>query len=301
MTAPARRAPLAAALALSLAPSLAAATIEGRPSYFPASYGPGEPVAVLVGISPEPGEELAEISLSPGSGLPPADGISDPELLGVDIAKEKGRWRMRLRFVAWSPAEGIIEGLSVGGIGLPALPYRAVPRLGPNDIDPTPPRPQRLPPGAAIALYGILGALAALGLGAFGSVAYLLPAARRLIAKRKAGQAFRRLSKSLDYLAAQAGSADPAAYAAALERALRNYLTLRFLPEAPALTPSELSALPEAAFPAPSTRDRAAALLAWAEGLRFGGSVARAGELGSAAAEARTLAAENEEAILARP
>jgi len=296
-----RRALFAAALAVLAGAPLAAATVEGRPTYYPSSYGPGETVTVLVAIAPEPGEDLAELSLAPGSGLPPGDGLSDPELLGVDIAKNNGRWTMRARFVAWSPVEGIIEGFKSGGIGLPAIPYRATPHLGPNDIDPSSPRPQVLPPGAALALYGLLGALAAVGLGLFGSAAYLVPATRRLIAGWKAGQAFRRLSKSLEYLAAQAGSADPAAYSAALGRALRNYLSCRFLPEAPALTPGELSSLPEAAFPAPSTRDRAADLLSWADEVRFGGSPASAAELEGAADKARQVAAENEEAILARP
>ncbi len=296
-----RSASLSAILALALPASLVAATLDGRPKYYPPSYGPGETVTVLVPIAPESGEELAEMSLVPGSGLPLGDGLSDPELLGLDIAKSDGRWNLRARFVAWSPVEGTIEGFRAGGIGLPAIPYRAVARLRPEDIDPTSPRPQELPPGAAFALYGLLGGLAALGLAVFGFVAYLLPAARRLIARWKAGQAFRRLSKSLDYLAAQAGSADPAAYSAALGRALRNYLAARFLPQAPALTPGELSALSETDFPAPSTRDRTAALLSWMDELRFGGAPVRAAELEEAADKARRVAAENEEALLARP
>lgn len=291
----------AALLATATLPSLVGATIEGSPKYFPASYGPGDTVAVIVPIAPGPGEIFGELSLAPGSGLPPDDGRSDPQLLGVEIAKIEGRWSMTARFVAWSPVEGSIEAFQAGGIEFPSIPYRAGARLKAEDIDPTPPHGQRLPPRAALVLYGLVGALAAGGLAVFGFLAYLIPAARGLVSRWREAQAFRRLSTTLDYLAARASSSDPAAYSAALGRALRTYLAARFLPQALVLTPGELSDLPETAFPAPSTRDRAAALLSWTDGLRFGGLPARVAELEGAVAEARRLASENEEAIRARP
>jgi hypothetical protein len=75
------------------------------------------------------------------------------------------------------------------------------------------------------------------------------------------------------------------------------------LPEAAALTAVELAALPETAFPAPATRDRAAALVAYADRVRYGGGLAKLADsrkLLEAAIEARDIGAANEEALLAR-
>jgi hypothetical protein len=292
----------AAALALASAGSgrLAAAELAGAPSYIPASYGPGDEVAATAAIAPSAGEALSELELLPGAGLPPQGGSVDPELRGIEIARSSAGWRMKVRFVPWSPGRGLVPGVVAGGVAFPPLPYDAASRLGPEDRDPAPPRPQRLPPGAALALYALVGALLLLALAAFGFVAYLLPASRALLAKWRAGQAFRRLGKSLDYLAAHAASAEPAAYSAALARALRLYLAARVAPLAPSLTPAELAALPDDSFPAPATRERAASLLAWSDEVRFGGAAALAATLGDAAEKARRIAAENEEALIAR-
>lgn len=294
------RCAFAAALASVGPAGLVAASLAGTPSYIPASYGPGEEVTVIAPVAPAIGESLSELELKPGAGLPARSGTADPELLALKIARNGAGWEMRIRFVPWSPGRGIVAGVAASGAALPSLPYEAVSRLGPEDRDPTSPRPQRFPPGAAVALYGFAGVLIALGLAAFAFVAYLIPASRALLARWRAGQAFKRLGKSLDFLAAHAGPADPAAYTAALAGALRVYLSARVSPEIPALTPGELAALPDATFPAPATRDRAASLLAWSDEVRFGGASALAAELEAAAERARGIAAENEEALLAR-
>jgi hypothetical protein len=298
----ARRVLLAGVLALAwAAPArLDAASLAGSATFIPAVFGPGEEVLAVAPIAPRVGEALAEMELGPESGLPAAQKGSDPELRGIEIAKNGAGWELKIRFVPWSPGKGSVPAVSARGVSLPILPYEAASRLGPEDIDPTPPRPQRLPPGAALAFYVVVGASAALALAVLGFVAYVVPAARSLLAKWRAGQAFRRLGKSLDYLGAQAASAEPAAYSAALARAFRNYLAARVLADAPSLTPDEISALPDAAFPAPATRDKAASLLAWSDEVRFGGTAAGTAALADAADEARRIAADNEEALLAR-
>jgi hypothetical protein len=158
----------------------------------------------------------------------------------------------------------------------------------------------------------LLVALALLALLVIFVALYLVPAARALLARRRAALAFKRLEASIDYLLGEAASAEASAFLAALLRALRLYLAARALPGAEALTASELSALPEAAFPAPATRDRAAALVALADRHRYGGAMAgtRAGPaaaassprdfLESAAREAVAICRANEEALLAR-
>jgi len=144
----------------------------------------------------------------------------------------------------------------------------------------------------------------ALALGFAGTMIYLIPAARSLLARRRAGLAFKRLEKSLDYLVEGAESADPSPFFAALSRALRLYLTVRVLPEASTLTAAELASLPETAFPASATRGRAAALIARADRVRYGGEVLISRKdlaiFQSSVEEARAIGAENEEALLAR-
>jgi hypothetical protein len=297
---------LALALPLALAGSrLAAATLDARSlAYVPIRYSPGDEVLVQALVVPEEGETLAELRLGPGAGLPAQVEGSDPELRELSLAKTREGWLLRLRFVPWSPGSGSFPETRLKGFRLPALPFATLSLLGPEDRDPSPPRPQRDPPGMALFLYGIAGLLIVLVLGAAGAAVYLLPAARALAARRRAAQAFWRFDRSLEYLAAEAGSADPASYFAALIRVLRLYLAARVLPEAPALTAPELAALPDAAFPAPATRERAASLVARADRYRFGGeapggAAARA-VLEAATEEARAIGAANEEVLLAR-
>jgi hypothetical protein len=291
---------IAAALALAGAARLPAASLAGTPAFSPFRYGPGDEVTIVAPIVPGAGETLSALELKPGAGLPEPGRSADPELRSLRVAKGPSGWELRIRFVPWSPGAGQVPALSAHGLSLPALPYESASRLGPEDLYPSPPRPQRMPPGAALALCLLGGAALALVLAALGFVAYLLPASRALLARWRAAQAFRRLGRNLDYLVAHADSADGAAFSAALARALRNYLAARVSPEAPVLTAAEISALPDAAFPTPSIRDRSASLLSWSDEVRFGGAAAGAEALASAAEEARRIAAESEEALLAR-
>jgi hypothetical protein len=293
--------PAAAAFALLFGSSpLAAATIEGDVAYTPSLYGPGDSVVAAASIKPGPDERLTEITLRPGAGLPVLDGSADPEILGLEIERRGGEWRMRLRFVAWTPSEGVIKSFRAGDILLPGIAYKAAPRLGAEDIDPRPIRPQRPPPGAAGALYGLLAVVVVLGAALFGAAAYLVPAVRAVLGGWRAAQAYRRLDKTIGYLIQQASSADPAAYAAALAGALRNYLDSRVHPGIAALTSGEIESLGEADVLRPSIRDGAARLLAWSDRVRFGGESVEAAGLAEAAERVRRIAAESEEAIRAR-
>jgi hypothetical protein len=316
------RLPAAAALALALSaaggPAPAATLDAASLSYLPLHYYAGDEVLIVARVLPEKGERLAELDLRPGEGLPSRSGEADPEIRALKLSKSSGSWTIEARFVPWSPGPGSLAESKIGGIRIPALPYAALSLLGPEDRDPTPPRPQRQLPGAALFLYGSAGAIAILALLAAAFFLYLLPAARSLLARRREERIFKRLDKSLDYLAREAGAAEDAAFFAALVRALRLYLAARFLPAAPALTASELEALPDEAFPAPATRRRTAALVALADRRRFGGEAAapaeaagadasapasaagRGATLAAAVEEARAIAAANEEALRAR-
>jgi hypothetical protein len=302
---------LALAALLALAGSgLGAATLDARTLVFvPVRYSAGDEVTVRASIVPESGETLLALDLRPGAGLPAAGLVvpgeeADPELRGLRLSRSGEGWLLEASFVPWSPGPGSLPEARYKGFRLPALPYAAISVLGPEDRDPSPPRPQRDPPGTALFLYGLAGFLIAVSLGIAGAAAYLVPAARALLARRRAAQAFKRFGKSLDYLVAESGSADPAIYFAALSRSLRMYLASRVLPEAPALTASELGRLPESAFPSPSTKDRVAALVARADSVRYGeapsGKAVARQALVAAAEEARAIGEANEEALLAR-
>jgi hypothetical protein len=297
---------LALALPFSLVAGreLDAATLDARSlAFVPFRYSAGDEVTVQAAIVPEAGEQPIPLDLRPGAGLRAQGEEADPELRELRLSRTAEGWLLALRFVPWSPGPGSIPELRIKGLVIPSLPYTALSLIGPEDRDPSPPRPQADPPGIALYLYGFAALLVILALGAAGGSAYLVPAARAIIARRRAAQAFRRFDKSLDYLTSGAGAADPAAYFAALTRTLRLYLAARALPEAPALTSRELSSLPESAFPAPATRDRTAALVARADRARYGGDLpegARLRVLLEAAEEARAIGQANEEALLAR-
>lgn len=300
---------IACLIACSGAGGLAAATLDAETlSCLPLHYFAGDEVVATVSLIPAPGEKIIALDLGPkeiGKLLGYGDGASspDPELESLKLERELSRWKLTLRFRPWSPGSGSLPALKVKGIALPPLPYAAASVLGPEDRELAPPRPQANPPGTALYLYGFLGSLLLLGLGIAGWAAYLLPASRALIARRKAALAFKRLERRLDYLESESGTADPAAFYAALSRSLRLYLAARVLPEAPALTAAEIASLPEAAFPAPETKVRTAALISRTDEARYGPSGAEgegAQALAAAASEVRAIAAANEEALGAR-
>lgn len=290
--------------------ALFAATIDPTTlSYLPVRYSSGEEVIVQALLRPEGGERLVALDLKRGVNLRDQSDEADPELRELRVSKSAAGWTLSWRFVSWSPGPGVIPAIRARGISIPAISYSSLSLLGPEDRDPSPPRRQRNPPGTALYLYGLVGFLLLLALGISGTAAYLIPASRALLARRRAAQAFRRFEKSLDYLAAEAGQAEPAYFFAALSRAFRLYLGTRVLPEAPALTAGEIETLPDESFPAPATKEKAAALVALADKVRYGGDFGISGEptplakravLMAAAAEARSIAEANEEALLAR-
>jgi hypothetical protein len=292
---------LAALIGWASAGRAAAAVVDARRlAYLPARYSPGEEVEIQALLSAEAGEKLSAFDLKAGSGLPVQGAEADPELRELRLAQTAEGWLLKARFVPWSPGARSLPALRVKGIALPALPFAAISVLGAEDRDISPPRRQRDPPGTALYLYGFAGFLLLLVLGAAGTAGYLVPAARALLARRRAAQAFGRFLKSLEYLARELGSAEPGIFFAALGHALRLYLSARALPEACALTAPELELLPEAAFPAPGTKSKAAGLIAYSDRIRYGGERPGPDALAAAIESARAIGEQTEEALLAR-
>jgi len=293
------------ALAASSALRAGAATMDAATlAYSPPRYAPGEELVASALLIPGAGEKLASIDLKPGLGLPRQSEEADPELRELQVTRTQAGWLLRERFVPWSPGPRALPSVRYKSLLIPELPYSASSALGPEDREPSPPRAQRAPPGTALYLLIFAAVLAVLALGTAVSALFLLPAARALALRRREGLAFKLLSKSLEYLEAEAESADSAVFFAALSRALRLYLSARVLAEAPSLTAAEIQGLPETAFPAPETKAESADLLALADLERYGGGLSgrrrdRAG-LVSALGLARRIGEANEEALGAR-
>jgi hypothetical protein len=268
---------------------------ESVAAFHPEQFGPGEEVQAVLIL---PGLDAASgFALKAGAGLPASE---DPELRELSLSRTARGWELRLRFVPWSPGPGRIPSITAQGIVFPSIPYSVLSRIGSGEREIAPPRPQREPPGTALYLYAIAGAALFVALAFVGSIAYLLPAARSLLARRKAAQAFRGLCKSLDYLAAGASVSEPAAFYAALSRALRLYLSERVDGRAPSLTASEFAALPSSAFPVSGLRDAVALVFAESERVRYAGELPDADAMRGSVSRTRELAAAAEEAFDAR-
>jgi hypothetical protein len=303
-----RGASLFAAYALATAvyaSPLAGATLDSLSlKYLPSRYSPGEEVFAQALLLPEGVEELSPFDYMPGAGLPDQGEEADPETRELRLAKTPEGWLLSLRFVPWSPGTGSVPSIRLGGIRIPSFPYSAGSILESDAREPSPPRRQRDPPGTALYLYALAGILIVIMLGAMAVAAYLVPAARALIARRRSAQAFKRFSTSLEFLEAEAESAKPAIFFAALSRAFRLYIASRALPDFSALTAPEIEELPETALPAPATKDKAAAFIAHADKLRYGaassGETIARSALASAIEEARAIVEANEEALRAR-
>jgi hypothetical protein len=290
----------ACALPLFAGQGIAAATITvNKLAFVPARFLVGEEVEAwaLVSVS---GAEPQSFSVKAGDGLPSASAQADPELRSLSLARGSGGWELRMRFIAWSPGAGRLPALEVRGYAIPAMEYTANSVLGPQDRDAAPPKPQLDPPGTALYLYGFAGLALILVLLVLGTVLYVVPAAASLLSRRQAAQARRALGRSLAFLSRTVPGAAPAAFYAALARALRIYLGSRVLPEAPALTPSEFSALGEERFPGPGIRDEAAALLAETDAVRYAGEAADESRMRRALSRAVRLGDAAEEALDAR-
>jgi hypothetical protein len=286
-------------------PTLKADRIE----FSPLEFGPGQIVEVSVlvlGKGREGAGGAETLVLKPGSGLKLEDGKADPEIREVRLSSTKAGRELRVSFIPWSPGPGAIAALSVGGLLFPPIPYSAASLLGPDDKEPGIPRPQRLPQGMEIYLYGLAGMVLLLCLALVALVAYVLPSARRIAARWKAAQAFRRLSITLEFLATGVSrEADPArrdtvAFLGALVRALRLYLAERIERSCPALTADELEGLPESTFPEAGMRGEAASLIREADRARYSGFFPPPSELLAAVDRTRRLGAAIEETLDAR-
>jgi len=264
-------------------------------AFLPERFGPGETVRAALDFPEAAAREPFRLDRS--AGLPE---LEDPELIDAELSRNARGWTLALRFVPWSPGPGRIPAMSLRGLAVPPIAYQAASRLGSGEREVSAPRAQADPPGSALYLYGFAGAALGLVLAGFAAAAWLLPAARAAGERWKRAQAFRGLCRSLDYLAASASDAEPAAFYAALSRSLRNYLGERIEPGAPALTARELAAVPSASFPAPGLRDEAAGILAEAELARYGGLRPGAPAMAAAAKRTRDLAMAAEEALDAR-
>ena len=284
-----------AAIVLVLLSASSAAAEAAKPEFAPSSFDPGEVVRATL-LLPDLGARES-FRLERGQGLPEGE---DPELLDLELAKAAKGWELRVRFVPWSPGPGRIPPLSIRGLGLPPITYTTGSRVGAGEREVSPSRPQREPPGTALYLYGIAGAAIVFALGLFASLAWLLPAARAALERWQSAQAFRRLCDRLDFLAAGAAEAEPADFYAALARAFRLYLGERIEEAAPALTATELAAMPSSAFPATGLRDEAAGILFEADSARYAGARPGAAAMAAAARRAREMARAAEEALDAR-
>jgi len=288
------------ALALPLCASPPASTPSGQAifavsgtSFSPSPFHVGDRVTAKARIedsaaAPEP------FQLLPGSGLPSGGG--NPELLSASLEADSTGSYLRVVFVAWSPGRGNLPSLAAGGMRFPPIAFETASVLGPGERDPSPPLPQRDPPGTSVYLYSIVALLVGVALVALATVFWLLPGARALLSRLRARGAFRTLSRSLEWLEANAGVADPAPFYALLSHALRLYLARRLIEEAEALTPREIRELPALRFPDAEYRDELAELLLEADRARWGnleasgaGSVATAAGRGLAARRARRL------------
>jgi hypothetical protein len=297
---PRSRGAWAAALCLLAHSFAAAAPSVVRLSYEPEVYRVGDEVQIVALLDGLPPDFEGDFSARPGQGLPPLGEAADPELRELRLTKTAQGWELRATIVPWSPDHGVLRGQEVRGLKLPSLAYSVHSILGSADRELFPPRPQRDPPGAAVYFYALAGIALVIVLASLGVAAWLLPAARALIARWRAAQAFRRLSRSLDFLVADAPSAEPAAFYAALSRALRLYLAQRALRTAAALTSSEFARLPDGSLPAPGMREKAVDILEEADSVRYGGRAAAPDSMRSAAEKTRDLGTELEEVLVAR-
>jgi hypothetical protein len=266
-----------------------------RTAFVPAHFYVGEEAEAWVQVTIDGGDPVA-FELKPGAGLPPQPAGSNPEIRGLSLVRTAEGWEFRFRFIAWTPGSGRIPSMELRGISVPAIGFEVDSVLGPDDREPSAPKPQLDPPGTGLYLYGFASLVIFLALLIFASAAWLVPAARRLLEKRRAAEARRNLAKTLAWLGKGLGETSPKDFYAVLARSLRLYLAERVLPEAPALTPFELGACAEGRFPVPGLRDDAAALLAESDAVRYAGqavdealmrhALERAARIGDAAEEA---------------
>ena len=288
------------ALALLAAPALSAAPVTvDRVAFLPARFFVGEEVEAIALVHFD-AASIEAFAAKAGAGLPVVPAQADPELRSLSLSKGPDGWELRWRFVVWTPGKGRIPALELRGLSIPAIDYQAYSVLGPQDRDLSPPKPQLDPPGTSLYLYGFAAFALLLVFIVFAVVSWLLPAARTLLERRKAAQARKALARTLAWLGKELRTAKPADFYAVLARALRNYLSVRVLPGAPALTPAELASLREDCFPAPGLRDEVSDLLAESDAVRYAGDKADLPRMREAIARASKIGDLAEEALDAR-
>jgi hypothetical protein len=288
------------ALALSGGFRLSAAPVTvDRVAFLPARFFVGEEVEAIALVRFD-AASVEAFAAKAGAGLPVVSAQADPELRSLSLSKGPDGWELRWRFVAWTPGKGRIPAMELRGLSIPAVDYQAYSVLGPQDRDLSPPKPQLDPPGTSLYLYGFAAFVLFLVFVVFAVVSWLLPAARALLERRKAAQARKTLARTLAWLGKDLKTARPADFYAVLARALRNYLAIRVLPGAPALTPAELAALREDSFPAPGLRDEVSDLLAESDAVRYAGDKADLPRMREAIARASKIGDLAEEALDAR-
>ena len=291
---------VACALALAAAlPSSAAPVTVDRVAFLPARFYVGEEAEAIALVRFD-AASVGAFTAKAGAGLPVISAQADPELRSLSLSKGPDGWELRWRFVAWTPGKGRIPAMELRGLSIPAVDYDASSVLGPQDRDLSPPKPQLDPPGTSLYLYGFAAFMLFLAFAVFAVVSWLLPAARSLLERRKAAQARKALARTLVWLGKDLKTAKPADFYAVLARALRNYLAVRVLPGAPALTPAELATLREDSFPAPGLRDEVSDLLAESDAVRYAGDKADLARMREAIARASKIGDLAEEALDAR-
>lgn len=302
-----RKGLLLALLALGGVMALGAAElVVDRLAFLPAAFGAGELTEAIASVHVAEGTEPEAFTLRAGEGLSLPGPGSDPEIREVRLQRGPAGLELHVLFLPWSPGEGALPAFSAHGLMVPRLPYSARAALPAGARDPAPPKPPREPPGAFFALYGLASLVLLLVLIAVALLSWVLPAARAILARRGAAQAWRALSRQLEFLGKGLGQAAldrqaASAFYAALARGFRHYLAARVLVEAPALTPGEFRSLPESRFPAIGLREEAAALLAEADAVRFAGAEARASMMAWTLERALRFGKVVEEALVDRP
>ncbi|HUX41838.1 MAG TPA: hypothetical protein VMV83_11795 [Rectinemataceae bacterium] len=254
----------------------------------PARFYAGEKVRALVALGPgNPG--IPAFSIDKGQGFGALDARPELEILGASLSSTKAGWLYSVTFIAWAPGVGTIPSLSIGGLRFPAIEYAAIATTGADDRVPGPRRPQVDPPGAALYLYASLALLAVIALLTLAFVYWILPGARALLVAWRSREAFRLLSRTLDWLDANVEGPEREWYAL-LSRSLRIYVARRLIPEAEALTPAEIAALPPAGLPENGFKEGLSALLGESDQIRYAGRNAGTTARARATRQARDLA-----------
>ncbi len=286
---------IAALAALALAGAAGIAAQAGpEPSaslsvgFQPARFHAGEKARALVALgSGNPG--VPPFSIDKGQGFGALDARPELEILEASLSSTRSGWLYSVTFIPWAPGAGTIPALSIGGRRFPSIKFAAIATTGADDRVPGPRRPQVDPPGTALYLYASLALLAAFVLFALAFAYWILPGARALLVAWRSREAFRILSRTLDWLDANVEGPEREWYAL-LSRSLRIYVARRLIPEAEALTPAEIAALPPAGLPENGFKDGLSSLLGESDRVRYAGLAA--GSMGRARAtrQARDLA-----------